>query len=358
MKPDRCPTEGRDVARPHPLVVVTGWTASGKSTLAARFADNGLGRVTGSSVLLTLLGDSGRAKASRLRSWLSDPPPHPAAGPAFGPTARARRGGTADRLADLAVLRVAAGRSGGYVVDSAGSVPLLLSPFNDALLIRLEATATVRAARIRHLLGGRVTAEDGMRIVERKDAATAAASHASWGLDLRDPIHRRRYDLVLACPDVDVCADPQRCITVTYQIADAAFRVYSRYLTEAGDDAGNKADNKADSKAGYEADQIATNRAATRRAAANRAATNRAVADLGAVVAECQPWISGISPLLTSPLLTSPGEVSAHRWRDRLAITERATLDRPGPPHERARQNVPDQADRNQRTLHGMGGPC
>lgn len=249
-----------------PLVVVTGWTAAGKSTLVDFLAGAGLSRVAGSAVLLPMLGEVVPDKVTRLRSWLSDP------------AAGLLRDGGADRLADLAVLRTVTDRPGGVVVESAGSVPLLLSPYNDALVIRLAASAAVRADRVRRLLGGTVTPPEAARIVQRKDATTASACLAAWGLDLYDATHQRRYDLILSCPHGNVCVDPGRCVQAVTAVADAACRVCCCYL------------------------------------AADPDAATAAVAALTATVREYQPWVTWICPTLTNA-----AEVSRQRWRDRLA---------------------------------------
>ncbi|MEV6928727.1 hypothetical protein AB0M46_30135 [Dactylosporangium sp. NPDC051485] len=261
-----------------PLVVVTGWTAAGKSTLVDVLAGAGLRRVAGSAVLLPMLAEVVPDKVTRLRSWLCDP----AAG-------LLRDGGT-DRLADLAVLRSVTDRPGGVVVESAGSVPLLLSPYNDALVIRLAASAAVRADRVRRLLGGTVTRAEAARIVQRKDASTASACLAAWGLDLYDATHQRRYDLMLCCPDEDACTDPGQCVQAVTAVADAACRVCCCYL------------------------------------AADNGAATAAVAALTATVRQYQPWVTWICPTLTNA-----AEVSRQRWRDRLAYhTAPAELPRMG----------------------------
>lgn len=264
-----------------PLVVVAGWTAAGKTTLADQFAEAGLARVTGSSVLLPLLGDHTSGKTTRLQSWLMDS------------VERVPRDGDTDRLADLAVLRMLAGRTGGCVVESAGSLPLLVSPCNDALLIRLDAPIRVRAARVCRLLDGAVDHEQAERIVRRKDAATARAFRAAWGLDLTHPVHTRRYDLTLRCPDPDACTDPDRCAHAIGEVAQAACRVYTGYLV------------------------------------ADRAVTGAAAAQLTHVLDRFRPWVGQIRTLLTSP----GGSVSRQRWLDRLAYhTTHPDLPRMGAP--------------------------
>jgi hypothetical protein len=258
-----------------PLVVVTGWTAAGKSTLAEQFAVAGLARVAGSALLRPLLGDVVPDKAARLRSWLA------------GPVAGVPRDGRADRLADLALLRLVTARPGGRVVDSAGSLPLLLPPINDALLVRLVATPAVRAERVRRLLDGTVSVDEAAQIVRRKDATTAAACLTAWGLDLSNPVHQRRYDLILCCPDGDRCADAQRCKVAVASLADAAGRVYRCYLADDRDGAA------------------------------------AAVTALLAAVGTYRSWVAWMCPLLTSR-----ADVSRQRWRDRL--DER--IDYPAPP--------------------------
>lgn len=250
-----------------PLVVVSGWTASGKSTLAASMSDEGLTRVTASSVLLSLLGDRGAGKAARLRSWLS---------PLVEGVPRT---GTVDQLADLAMLRLLARRDGGIVVESAGSLPLLLSPYNNALLIRLDAAPRIRAARVRRFLGDDVDPRDAVRIVGRKDAATACASLKSWGLQLNNPVHCRRYDLALGCPDTEVCRDPGMCARAVEELAAAACRVYSGYLTADG------------------------------------AALRSASEQFGVVLDRFRPWVHRVC----STLLAPADSVTPERWQERLA---------------------------------------
>jgi hypothetical protein len=248
-----------------PLVIMTGWTASGKTTLTEHVSQAGLQRVTGSSVLVPMLDGGATTKASRLLSWLSSPPPPP-------------RDGEADRLADLAVLRMVAD-AGGCVVESAGSLPLLLSPYNRALLIRLEADPPIRAARLRRLLDDRVAADEAVQIVERKDAATVAACARSWGIALAEPIHQRRYDLVIGCPDTQACADPGQCQRAMRALVDAVIPAYRCYL------------------------------AADQQAGAAR------LAELEGVVEQFRPWVRRISSALTDPA----APITAHQWFDRLS---------------------------------------
>lgn len=261
-----CMRERRSMAEQElglPLLILTGWTASGKTTLVDHFAQTGLQRVTASALLVRQLGAADTTKAERLLSWLSPVPP-------------SSRDGAADRLTDLAVLRTAATRASGCVVESAGSVSLLLSPYNDALLVRLTAAAQVRAKRLTRILNGQVTRADAARIIQRKDAATARAGRQAWGLDLTDPLHDRRYDLIIGCPDDEDCADPELCRIATVQLVDAAYRVYLALLT---------------------ADQSAATEAARRLATA---------AD------RFQPWVRRLRSAVLNP-------GSRRRWADRMA---------------------------------------
>jgi cytidylate kinase len=201
-----------------PLVIVSGWTASGKTTLVDNLGLLGLERITASTLLVHQLGGGDTSKTERLLSWLSPVQPNP-------------RDGETDRLTDLAVLRRTATRLTGCVVESAGSVPLLLSPYNDAFLVRLEASPRVRAKRLTRLFRGRIKDGDSAQIIERKDCATSQACQRAWGLDLAAPPHRRRYDLIIGCPDDHDCADSELCRTATLQLVDAAYHAYLGLLT-------------------------------------------------------------------------------------------------------------------------------
>lgn len=257
------PRPRRAVDRPR-AVVMAGWTASGKTTLAARMSHAGFERLTASDLLLPMVGDPGSAKANRLLSWLSAAPPKP-------------RDGQADRRTDLTVLRMLAA-AGHVVVESAGSIPLLLSPCNHALLIRLVAAPQVRAERLYRLLEGRADLREAAQIVQRKDEATVSACRRAWGLDLTDQVHQRRYDLIIGCPDSSSCTDPERCQQAIDDLAHAAVSVYRGYL------------------------------AADQRTAAN------GITHLRGAVARWRPWVRHISGALIRP----EAEVTPQRWFDRL----------------------------------------
>jgi hypothetical protein len=206
------------------------------------------------------------SKQSRLLSWLLPEPQ--------------LRDGEADRLTDLTTLGVIADTGPeGRVVESAGTVPLLLSPRNGCLLVRLEAARAIRAERVRRLLGGHVTLQQAASIVDRKDETTVMASQRAWGLDLTDPVHDRRYDLIIGCPDTRACQDPSQCRRVIAELTGAAYRVYRGYLID---------------------DQRTIVSAAAR---------------LREAIACHSPWLRRVSPTLLRP--REP--FSARHWVERLA---------------------------------------
>jgi cytidylate kinase len=200
-----------------PLVVVTGPTASGKSTIAAALAAAAnMDRVTASDRLVAVL--AGRVKADRLRSWL------------IADTDRRRtRNAEADRATDLVLLNEVQGARRALVVESA-ALPLLLAPNNTALIVRLAATIPVRAARLRRVLPD-LTDDQARMIVIRKDRSTSAALRSAWGIDASaERPGRWRADLVLACPDSPRCPDERACAAAVAHLLAAAYAIYRRHL--------------------------------------------------------------------------------------------------------------------------------
>lgn len=200
-----------------PLVVVSGPTATGKTTAAAALAAaTGVERWTASDRLVAAL--SGGTKAERLRSWL-----------VHDTDTRRARSADADRATDLGLLADVQQVRRPVVVESA-ALPLLLPPDNTALLVRLAASLPVRAARLR-LLVPALSEEQARTILTRKDRSTRAALRAAWGVD---PEAVRacqwRADLVVTCPDPAGCPNPAQCAAITAELITAAYRVYRHYV--------------------------------------------------------------------------------------------------------------------------------
>ncbi|GAA1657574.1 hypothetical protein [Actinoplanes couchii] len=246
------PAQHKSLGSAFPAVMVTGWTASGKTTLVEHLARTGLRRITASKLLIKRLGETQSTKMERLLSWLASDLP-------------TLREGEADRLTDLAVLRRLTTRDEGCVVESAGSVSLLLPPYNEALLVRLDATPQVRTERLGRLLTGRITAVEAALIVERKDAATAHACQQAWGLNLNDATYLHRYDVIVGCPDERTCANPQLCRSATSEVVIASYQVYRTLL------------------------------------GADRHATAIAVDRLNETAERLSPWVYRLGPSLTAP---------------------------------------------------------
>ncbi len=249
------------------FVVIAGPTSSGKTTLAAHLHHAEHLDWVGASTLLMQTAGTERPKAERLLSWLDT-----------GATGRRAAVTDADRLADLRVLHACAGSQTGIVVETCGPAGLLLDPLNLALLIRVEAAIPVRAMRLLgHLAGLEVSAKQAELILTRKDAAMATAIRTAWGLDLTDPASTRwRFDLLIGCPDQQVCRDPRECAEASRVLAQAALKVYRCFLEQ---------------RDGAEA-VAALQRAWTRFA----------------------PWVARVAPVLADP----SGPFTASRWRTRL----------------------------------------
>lgn len=200
-----------------PLVVLSGPTAAGKSTAAAALAAAAnIDQLTASDRLVTVL--AGQAKADRLRSWLST-----------GTGSRRVRSAEADRATDLVLFTEVQCARRPLVVESA-ALPLLLPPNNAALIVRLAASLSVRAARLRRVLP-KITDDEARIILTRKDRATRAALRSAWGLDPgAEQPGRWRADLVVECPDSPDCPDEHACAAATAHLLLAAYSVYRRHL--------------------------------------------------------------------------------------------------------------------------------
>lgn len=205
-----------DVTAPaRTCVVVSGRTGSGKSTVTDHLVDAGCTRVQSSQILLGLAGPA-RSRRDRLTSWLDN-------------TNRSgARDVKVDRQVDLRTWETVSQQTGPTVVESV-ALPFLVAPVNPLLVIRLEASETVRAQRLCGLMD--VSRAAARLAVRRKDACTAASLRAAWGVDVRaQGAARWRADVVLRCPDPKVCADPVECRRATQRLAAAVFDVYRHYL--------------------------------------------------------------------------------------------------------------------------------
>ena len=201
---------------PSPVVIVSGQTAAGKTTLARRLAASaGLDQVVASDRLVTLLG--GASKRTRLLAWLTQD---------LDQQRVARH--EVDRLVDLETL-TRLRQSRGCVVESV-TLPWLLAPDNTALVIRLTAAAVARAARVQRMLP-ELTLDEARTIVDRKDNSGNAVLRSAWGV-VPDGVWTARWraDLVVGCHPGHGCVDDAACADIVADLAEAAYRVYRCYL--------------------------------------------------------------------------------------------------------------------------------
>jgi cytidylate kinase len=252
-----------------PVVVIAGPTAAGKTTLAR---DLETGRRLTRALVSAFPDDTDSMRAGReserLVSWLRP-------GPASTVNSTDVVG---ERLSDLATLAACDGTGTGTVVDTDGPAALLLPPRNAALLVLVDAAATVRAERVRRLLAADLTPADALQIVTRKDTATLAAVRAAWGLDIADVAATTwRFDLVIRCPDEESCRSAQRCTEASRAAVRAAVSVYRRFLRNE-----------------TEADEVGR---------------------LATVAQRHRAWLVRIAPMLLDP---GDGRNTLSRWRDRL----------------------------------------
>ncbi|MGH3712946.1 MAG: AAA family ATPase [Micromonosporaceae bacterium] len=255
-------------------MIITGWTGAGKTTLAGRLAaECHLRAVVASQGLLNAVGATDRPRLERLASWLD-------------PNRQDPRSAAVDRRVDLALISAILSEDRPMVVESAGSVALLMPLLDQTFRVRLEASETVRAARIADLMAGRVSISEARTVVARKDAATAQAARDGWALDLRnDSAMHWRHDLVLRCPHAPECAAPARCQTAVDLLTLSAYWVYVSYL-------------RADPQFGQ--------------AAARR---------LACEIEVWRAWVVRVSPLLTEPESRFDPDVWTRRLRHDLDNT-------------------------------------
>jgi len=239
-----------------PLVVVSGPTAAGKTTIAAALAE-----------LAEL--ERHTAVTEPRRDWLSvDAESH-----------RPRRS-EVDRLADLTLLHAVSTSGRARIVESA-ALPTLLPVDNVALLVHVTASPLVRGRRVLASTPDLTFAEARI-VVARRDFATCVALRTSWGVDLAERSATRwRADLLVGCPHEDECPDEDACTENVTNLVAAAFGVYENYLTQQPALAGAEA-----------------------------------VALFGHLLAKYRGYVRRCTPLL----IGLAGAYQVSRWQDRLRI--------------------------------------
>lgn len=211
-------------------IVIAGPTGAGKTTLAKEISSSlEIERHRVSDLLLSELGNSGRPRRDRLLSWLRG-----------GEADQPGEAAIADRAVDLATVLNLSDLGFRGVVESV-TLPFLLAPINDCLVLRVEASDVVRARRIQRIVS--VDLDEALTIVRRKDAHTRRRIGQAWGVDLgNEETARWRADYVLRCPDELICQDPRRCAEITRQLAHAVIRVYDAYQRSVADSAARTAE--------------------------------------------------------------------------------------------------------------------
>lgn len=249
---------------PMPLVVLAGPSVAGKTTVATALA---------------AAADLDHWTPSELQKSELDEVTTDRAGPGTD-AVRAISSEEADRITALAMLAEFEHALRPLVVESA-ALPLLLPPNNLALIVRLSARLPVRIGRLR-AIRPELSATAARTILRGKDHATRGTRgtmRPAWGVD-PDAVGacQWRSDLVVQCPDAELCSDPRECAVITADLVIAAYEVYRGYLT------------------------------------VSPAATT--VHRLNELIRANRTRIRRCTPLLTDPA----AEFSVSRWRNRLLI--------------------------------------
>lgn len=185
-----------------PIVVMSGPTASGKSTITRKLAE-----------------------IANLEQ----------------PDAESERG-TSDqaRLADLRLLRWLTNRDRPAIIEST-VLARLLPVDNSALIVQLTASTPVRTRRIRSRWPDS-TYTQARQLLELTDATACTELRANWGIDIAQPqANLWRADLVLGCPHVRTCPNEHTCTEIVTTMLTAAYNVYENYLTDTPGVAGEEA---------------------------------------------------------------------------------------------------------------------
>lgn len=184
-------TPDDSVKTTRPIVVMSGPTASGKSTIARKLAE---------------VANLERPDREDVR-------------------------GTSDeaRLADLKLLRWLETRASPTIIEST-ALARLLPMGNSALLVQLTASTPIRTRRLQSRWSNS-TYDQARQLLELTDATTCADLRSNWGIDVAQPqANRWRADLVLGCPHIRACADEGACTEIVATLATAAYNVYENYL--------------------------------------------------------------------------------------------------------------------------------
>lgn len=216
--PSRARVSAQPMTRSAPLVILGGPAMSGKTTVADALARRVRAerRVAPAPTVVSGPGLS------------EDDQPTGSLAPKAGRPSHVF-GSLVNRADDLELLHAASGRSRPMVIESA-TLPLLLQPDNDALIVRLTARLPIRVNRVRATRPA-MSAGAARACLRSRDAITRNAFKATWGADL-DAVGacQWRADLVVGCPEVQNCGREDNCEAAVIELVGATYAVYECFL--------------------------------------------------------------------------------------------------------------------------------